>query len=141
MTTALYGLGACHVITASGLRSARTPGRALLGVGGVATALAAAFPQPAVGGSTAHTVAATASFFALAAWPAFAGERTSPAPLLRTRNGVLGSAALLALVTWFSSELTGDRKGISERVAAGAEALWPLATAASAWLAVRRTRP
>jgi hypothetical protein len=36
---------------------------------------------------------------------------------------------LLCLVGWFGAELTheGPRVGLAERVAAGAQALWPLA--------------
>jgi hypothetical protein len=30
-------------------------------------------------------------------------------------------------VMWFAFELNGDYRGLGERVAAGAEALWPLA--------------
>ena len=73
MTTALAGLGLCHLTTALALRSAATPGRVVLGVGGVATVLVAAFPQPAGDGSSAaHTAAAGVAFVALAAgrcWP------------------------------------------------------------------------
>jgi hypothetical protein len=37
---------------------------------------------------------------------------------------------LLGLVTWFGVELAADRGyvGLSERAAAGAQAIWPLAT-------------
>ncbi|MGH3996894.1 MAG: DUF998 domain-containing protein, partial [Pseudonocardiaceae bacterium] len=56
MTTALAGVGVCHVITAVGLRPAAVPGRLLFATGGAATALLAAFPQPVTGDSTAHVV-------------------------------------------------------------------------------------
>src|ERR1700719_1348053 len=56
MTSALAGLGACHVVTALGLRPARPGGRVVLAGGGVATVLVAAFPQPAHGNSVAHTI-------------------------------------------------------------------------------------
>ncbi|MDQ3154878.1 MAG: DUF998 domain-containing protein, partial [Actinomycetota bacterium] len=36
MTAGLAGLGACHVVTALGLRSAALPGRLVLATGGVA---------------------------------------------------------------------------------------------------------
>jgi hypothetical membrane protein len=91
MTTALAGLGACHVTTALALRSAASPGRVLLALGGVATLLVAA-----------------------------------------------AGAVLLGLVGWFFVELVADtyRVGLSERVAAGAQSLWPLAAA----LGARRLR-
>jgi hypothetical membrane protein len=68
MTTALVGLGLCHVTTALAVRRAASPGRLLLAVGGVATVLVAAFPQPGADrSSAAHTAAAGTAFVALAA--------------------------------------------------------------------------
>jgi hypothetical protein len=98
----------------------------------VATALVAVFPLPADGsGSPAHTVAATLGFVALAAWPALAWRRDAdglPAPL-RPAVALPAAAVLLGLVGWFGADVVagGGRVGLSERVAAGAEALWPLA--------------
>ena len=69
MTAALAGLGACHVITATGLRPGRGAGRMVLAFGGVATVLVAAFPEPSQGGSEAYTVAASLAFTSLAIWP------------------------------------------------------------------------
>lgn len=129
MTAALAGLGACHLTTALALRPAALPGRVVLGVGGVATALVAAFPQPADGsGSAAHTAAAGVAFVSLGAWPLLAGRR-GPWPPLRPAVTLAAGAVLLGLVGWFFAELSadGDRVGLSERVAAGAQSLWPLA--------------
>jgi hypothetical membrane protein len=132
MTVGLAGLGACHVLTSLALRPAAPAGRWLLAAGGVATALVAVFPLPADGsGSPAHTVAATLGFVALAAWPALAWRRDAdglPAPL-RPAVALPAAAVLLGLVGWFGAEVVagGGRVGLSERVAAGAEALWPLA--------------
>src|SRR5687768_3435009 len=58
MTAGLAGLGACHVVTALGLRPAATPGRVLLAAGGAATLAVAAFPVPRTGTSQAHFAAA-----------------------------------------------------------------------------------
>ncbi len=66
MTGALAALGAAHVATAAGLEEAAPAGRVVLAFGGVTAALVAAFPQPSAG----HFPAATASFVALAVWPA-----------------------------------------------------------------------
>ena len=127
MTAALGGVGVCHVVTALGLRSARGAGRAVLAGGGVATALVATFPLPASGGSLAHTVAASASFVALAAWPALAYRRTHGSPLpLRRLPSLAAAGLLLGLDLWFAAELTGERVGLAERFAAGAQSLWPL---------------
>jgi hypothetical protein len=38
----------------------------------------------------------------------------------------LASTVLLGLVLWFAAELHGGERGLAERAAAGAQALWPL---------------
>jgi hypothetical protein len=127
MTSALFGLGACHVITAAGLGPARCLGRMVLAGGGAATLLVATFPQPVQGTSSAHAVAASLAFTALGAWPAFAGRRGHWAPLLTRSASAAAAVLLLGLVMWFAFGLNGDHRGLGERIAAGAEALWPLA--------------
>jgi len=145
MTVALTGVGVCHVVTALALRPAALPGRALLAVGGVATLLVAAFPLPADdAGSMPHGVAAGTAFVALAAWPALALRRSARAPAVLRPAGALSAAAvLLGLVAWFGAELAADRGlvGLSERAAAGAQALWPLATVVLARRASKAHRP
>jgi len=131
MTGALAGLGLCHLATATALRDAAPLGRAVLGAGGVATVLVAVFPLPAdESGSIAHTAAAATAFLALAVWPAVAWRRQAPSPL-RPAPALLAAAVLLGLVGWFGAELVADtdRVGLAERVAAGAQSLWPLAVA------------
>lgn len=126
MTTALVGVGACHLTTAFALRPAAAPGRLLLALGGVGTLLVAAFPLPeGAGSSSVHTAAAAVAFGSLAAWPLLAGRPV-------TRN-VLAGVVLLGLVGWFVAELAADspRVGLAERVAAGAQALWPLVAVAT----------
>jgi hypothetical membrane protein len=127
MTSALAGLGACHLITAAGLRPVRRRGRLVLATGGVATVLVASFPQPVHGNSVAHTVVASVAFVALGAWPVMAAQRHSPAPLVRWGASVVASCVLLGLVAWFAAENHGDQRGLAERAAAAAQALWPLA--------------
>jgi hypothetical membrane protein len=131
MTSALAGLGACHVVTALALRPFPRAGRLLLGAGGVATLLVAAFPLPAGdGGSVPHTVAAGGAFVALSAWPALSWRRgaRSPAPV-RPVVALGAATVLLGVLGWFGVELAADdgRVGLAERVTAGAQALWPLA--------------
>jgi hypothetical membrane protein len=117
MTSALVVLGAAHVATAAGLEDSAPAGRVVLAVGGVTTALVAAFPQPSAG----HFPAATASFVALALWPALSGLPTKD-------GGRWATAGLLALLGWLTVELgDGALLGLRERLVAGAEALWPLA--------------
>jgi hypothetical membrane protein len=126
MTAGLAGLGACHVVTALGLRPARRGGRWLLAVGGVATAVVAAAPQPEHGSSVVHLAAAGVGFASLSLWPVFASRDDGPA-VLRRRSGVAASAVLLALLGWLAVEIgDDDLVGLSERLLAGAQALWPL---------------
>ncbi len=127
MTSALAGLGVCHIITAAGLRPARASGRMVFAGGGVATVMVAVFAQPAHGSSRAHTAAATVALTALAVWPLFAARRGLGAPLLTRPVSAAASVVLLGLVTWFAADLHGGLRGLAERVAVGAEALWPLA--------------
>jgi hypothetical protein len=126
MTTALAGVGVCHMITAKGLAPAAVPGRVLLAAGGAATIVLTAFPQPETGDSPVHVAAASVAFATLSLWPALAWRRRG-----KLRPGLLLSAAagLLALLGWFGLESFGEgpRIGLSERVLAGAQALWPLA--------------
>jgi hypothetical membrane protein len=116
MTAGLAVLGGCHVATALGLEEAKPLGRVLLVAGGVTAAGVAALPQP----SSAHFPVATASFVALAVWPAFSGLPTRMA-------GVMASVGLLGLLARLGVQIGGgDLLGLSERMVAGAEALWPL---------------
>ncbi len=145
MTTALAGLGICHLTTAAALRDVAAPaGRAVLAAGGVTTVLVAVFPLPADGsGSTAHTLVAGTAFLTLSLWPAFAVRRDGAA-LVRPVPSVLAAATLLGLVGWFGVQLRADEGvGLAERVTAGAQALWPLAVTGTTWvtaLAARRKR-
>jgi hypothetical membrane protein len=136
MTSALGALGACHVVTALGLRPARTAGRFILALGGGATVLVATFPQPVRGNSPAHTAAATVAFVGLAFWAVLAASRPPAGPLLSPAASAAASAVLAGLVVWFALEIHGGQRGLAERAAAGAQALWPLAVVVS----TRRTR-
>jgi hypothetical membrane protein len=134
MTGALAGLGVCHAVTALGLRAAARPGRLTLAVGGVATVLVAAFPQPETGTSPQHAVAAGIAFGALSIWPALASRRESDSPAgLRPAVAVSATVLLVGLAAWFTVALhTDTRVGLAERVLAGGQALWPLYVTVSA---------
>ncbi|SDI81325.1 Protein of unknown function [Frankineae bacterium MT45] len=147
MTASLVTVGCCHVATAAGLHPARAAGRGLLALGGLATLAVAAFPIPAspdepfpaVGSSTVHTAAASVAFGCLAVWPALAARRQSPVRALRPRWSLPAAGLLVAATGWFGSQLDGDLVGLSERVAAGAQALWPLVVVLSARSALPRS--
>jgi hypothetical protein len=145
MTSALVGVGLSHLATACALGSAAPAGRLVHGLGGLATLLVAAFPLPADGRSSlAHTAAAAVALVSLAVWPAFAWTR--PQVPRRSLTALLGPQActaatctLFLTLAWFFAEQlwNGQRVGLAERVAAGGQAVWPLAVV----LAVRRSQP
>lgn len=100
--------------------------------------LVAAFPQPVHGNSVAHTVAASVAFVALGVWPAVTADRHNPAPLLRGAASAAATAVLLGLVAWFAAEIHGGQRGLAERAASGAQALWPLAVVVTTRRAMAR---
>jgi hypothetical membrane protein len=115
MTTGLAVVGVCHVVTAAGLPDARTAGRVLLAVGGVASIAVAALPQPANG----HELAAAVVFGALSIWPAVAAAPDA-------RSARLATAVFLVCLAGFGLALLTDHLvGLSERVLAGAQVCWP----------------
>lgn len=125
MSTALAGLGVCHVITAAGLTPVAVAARLLLATGGAATMALTALPLPVTGDSSAHVAAASVAFSTLSLWPALAGRAARPG------GGVwpCAAAVLLGLLGWFGIEYVvhSPRLGLSERVLAGSQSLWPLA--------------
>jgi hypothetical protein len=74
----------------------------------------------------AHTIAAAVAFTCLGVWPLLAARRRPCAPLLTRAAAGAATALLLGLVIWFVAEIHGGERGLAERAAAGAEALWPL---------------
>lgn len=126
MTSALAGVGVCHMITAAGLAPAAVTGRALLATGGAATVVLAALPLPGTGDSAEHVAAAAVALSVLSLWPAMAWQGGG-----QPRPGVWALAAtwLLGLLGWFGVEyLSGSaRLGLSERILTAAQVLWPLA--------------
>ena len=115
MTAGLAIVGACYTVIAIGLIGATALSRWLLGIGGVATMLVAASPQP----SADHVPAAGTAFVALALWPILSGL---PNRVVSASVTVL----LVVLLVWFGVELDGSWIGLTERFLAGAQALWPL---------------
>jgi hypothetical membrane protein len=146
MTAGFVGTGLSHLVTALALRPAALAGRLVLATGGAATVMLAAFPVPAVGFSTPHRLIATAAFAALAVWPALAWRRGLAVPWA-LRPGPAGTATvfMVALLGWFGAQFGGDAglAGLAERLAAGAQALWPLVVVVSATIAAPggATRP
>ncbi|MFD5041615.1 DUF998 domain-containing protein [Streptomyces sp. NPDC058377] len=143
MTSALVALGACHVVTACGLRPAAPFGRAALAGGGLSAMLLALFPAPSSGGSFAHGVVVAVGFSLLALWPVLAvqrgraarpapgaagGPRVAPPPWGLRPGPSAAAAALMWLGgAWFLLALfVLDTAGAAERVLTFAQSFWPL---------------
>ncbi|MDM7830626.1 DUF998 domain-containing protein [Cellulomonas edaphi] len=126
MTAGLAVTGVAHVLTAAGLRPVPRPARVLHAVGGLATLAVAALPVDTY--PHPHGVAAAVGFGALALWPALAWRRGGTGAL-RPAVGIAASVVLVGLLGAFVLELQrdGDAVGLTERLVAGAQALWPLA--------------
>jgi hypothetical membrane protein len=137
MTAGIAGTGVCHLLTASALRPAARGGRILLALGGVFTLLVAVFPLPAGGGSSAaHSVVAFVAFVLLTVWAALSPRSTVRGfvPWGLRRSVARSACAVLALLTlgFFAAVVLGAGPvGLLERLAAGAQALWPLAVVLS----------
>ncbi|MGW0785174.1 DUF998 domain-containing protein [Streptomyces sp. NPDC002913] len=157
MTSALLALGACHAVTACGLRPAAVFGRVALAGGGISAMLLALFPAPSSGGSFAHGVVVAAGFSLLAVWPVLAVRRAgfvrrSPparelpgrlrpvdpgaartAPWgLRPVPSVTAAALMWIGGGWFLLALFYlDTAGAAERVITFAQSFWPLVVVVS----------
>ena len=136
MTGVFVGVGLCHLTTAWGLRPARSLGRAALALGGIATIGVAATPITATATPMGHTLTAGTAFLALTVWPVLAARRSASMPMpmpmpnvLRFPVSIAATGVLVVTLSWFAVELSagGTHLGLAERVAAGAQALWPLA--------------
>jgi hypothetical membrane protein len=129
MTWTFVLLGLAHLGTAALLRVAARPGRVLQALGGLATIAVALLPLSSESEGYGHAAAATVAFVALALWAAFAARSDGP-PVLRPAAMRTASVVLALLVGWFGVALVvGHLVGLAERVAALAEALWPLVVA------------
>ncbi|MGW6131415.1 DUF998 domain-containing protein [Cellulomonas sp. NPDC055163] len=129
MTAGLALTGVAHVVTAAGLRALPRLARTVHAVGGLATLAVAALPVDAF--PHPHGVAAGIGFGALALWPAAAWSPGASG--VRRRAVALGAAGVLTgLLVLFVAELQGATPdggaatGLTERLVAGAQALWPL---------------
>lgn len=137
MTVALVVTGLAHIGSALLLPGMRRGGRWTLGAAGVATIAVALVPQTSRSdGSVAHTAAAALSLVLLALWPWFGAHAGATVllrpPVARTATVVLG--ALVASLPVGAQ--AGMPFGAHERVVAALLALWPFATAVTAWWAL-----
>jgi hypothetical membrane protein len=133
MTGALVALGACHLLTAWGLRAAALAGRVALGGGGVSAFVVALFPAPSSGGSLHHGSVAAVGFTLLAVWPVLAADRGgAPAWGLRPAPSVMATALMCVGAAWFLIEMQGQGAiGVAERAVTCLQSLWPFLVVAS----------
>jgi len=135
MTLTFLVVGCCYIVTALALRPAGTAGRLILIAGALAGLLVAANPEhPGDLYPIPHIIAASAGFAGLVTWPAGACRRGSAVPWgLRPAVAATAVAVMFALVLWFGADLVlgAGQVGLAERVAGGAQAVWPLAVVLS----------
>lgn len=130
MSAAFVGTGICHLVTASGAAEVPKAGRIAIAVGGVSLIGVAAFPISSGAPAPMHAVFALTGFISLAIWPVL-GRRSSDAVwALRYSSAIPAATVMLALTAIFLLEqaASGYYVGLTERLAAGAESLWPLVT-------------
>ena len=133
MTGGLIALGACHLLTALGLRPAAFAGRVALAGGGAATLGVALFPAPSSGGSLGHGFVAAVGFALLAVWPILAADRRRGTPWgLRPAPSLAATALMTVGAAWFLFELhRHGAPGVAERVVTSIQSLWPFVVVAS----------
>ncbi|GAB2980998.1 DUF998 domain-containing protein [Streptomyces pseudoechinosporeus] len=133
MTGGLLALGACHLLTAWGLRAAALAGRVALAGGGAATLGVALFPAPSSGGSLGHGFVAAVGFALLAVWPVLAADRGGTAPWgLRPAPSFAATTLMAVGAAWFLIELhRHGAAGVAERVVTSIQSLWPFVVVAS----------
>ncbi|UGQ11557.1 DUF998 domain-containing protein [Yinghuangia sp. ASG 101] len=133
LTATLFALGACHLVTAWGLRAAAFAGRLALSAGGMSVIALALIPAPSRGGSLGHGFVAGVAFVLMAAWPTLAAHRGEPAPwALRPALSIGASALMVVGAAWFLAALRYQgAPGAAERVLTFVQSLWPFVVAAS----------
>ncbi|MGW3254861.1 DUF998 domain-containing protein [Streptomyces fungicidicus] len=132
MTGALLALGACHLLTAWGLRAAATAGRVALAGGGLAALVVALLPVPSSGGSLRHGSVAAVGFALLALWPVLAAAGGTAPWALRPAPSAMATALMVAGAAWFLVEVHRDGPaGVAERVVTAIQSVWPFVVVTS----------
>lgn len=129
MTLVFVVVGICDVLTGAALRPAATAGRLILIAGAIAGMQVAANPEHATSFSFPHAIWASLGFAGLAAWPLGAWRSGRSVPWGCKKAVSFGAVAVqLILLAWFLTELVSGSGlvGLAERVAAVAQAIWPL---------------
>jgi hypothetical membrane protein len=129
MTLALIVVSGCNAISGLGLLPAARYGRILLIAGGIFGLVVAFSPQPMVGSSLRHEIAAGLSCAATTAWPLFGLRREPWTPFgLRPAPSIWATGVVTAILAWFCAEVVtgGNLIGLAERTLTGAQTVWVL---------------
>lgn len=139
MTSALFFVGACYLLTAAGLAGLRPSARFLLIVAGMCSVGIATSPEPASGPTVMHMAWAAVGAVTIAVWPAFAGRPESgQPPVLSARGSALVTTLFIALLGWVVSETQGGSVlGLAERLTGSVQTTWPLVVAVALRRAAR----
>lgn len=142
MTSALFLVGGCNLVTAVGLTGVRLPARILLLVAGLSSIGIAAFPEPGAGSTPQHLAWTSLGAVTIAVWPAFTGRRGSPRPLiLSIRGAATVTAVSIAMLGWLIIETQGGRVlGLAERLTSSIQITWPFVVALALRSSLRTPR-
>ena len=140
MTSALFVVGACYLVTAAGMRGFRPPARILMIIGGLSSIGIAASPEPVHGSTPQHLAWTALGAATIAIWPVFSSGRGSSRPLLMTARGsAIVTAVFLALLGWLIIETqAGSLLGLAERLDSSIEICWPFVIALVLWRSTAR---
>jgi hypothetical protein len=127
MTSALFLVGCCNLVTAAGLTGVRAPARILLVVAGLSSIGIAASPEPVVGSTPQHLAWTSLGEVTIAVWPAFTSLRGSSQPLiLSIRSAAIVTTVFIALLCWLVIQTQGGSVlGLAERLASSIQITWP----------------
>lgn len=130
MTTGIYLVGVCQLVTAAGLTQLRPAARAFLALGGITGLGVAYFPQPDNGSTdmSPHIVFATLSVVSLAVWPAIIGSRgLFRRTILTARTIAIVTGVFIAMLAWvYVAGHGAGGLGVAERVDTTVANIWPL---------------
>ena len=128
MTSILFLVGGCYLVTAAGLSGVRAPARILLVVAGLASVGIAASPEPVAGSTPQHLAWTVLGAITIAVWPAFTSQRAASRPLILSRRGSAAvTVVFVALLGWLLIETQGGSAlGLAERLTSSVQTTWPL---------------
>jgi hypothetical membrane protein len=140
MTSVLFLVGSCNLVTAAGLTGFRMSARVLLAVAGLASIGIATFPEPVAGSTPQHLALTSLGAVTITVWPAFAARPSSPRPLILSwRGSAAVTCAFVALLGWLVMETQGGGAlGLAERLTSSIQTSWPFVVALALWRATSR---